>query len=715
MGFALLSRHTAVLANPLLALVLLQFISCSRKPESGPPYPAESALETFRVEEGFRVELYASEPMVSCPVAMDFDKTGDAYVVEMPGYPLGGPEGRIKKLEDTDGDGRADRMSAISESLTYPTGVLCWRKGVIITDAPDILYLEDQDGDGRADTRRVLVTGFPKTLPLERVRAPILGPGGWIYVIQSPPERVLLFPEFADRGTEISFPSHPVGPSGDPQAGGFRFHPDSGQVHALPDRSISAHAFDGAGNRLMAGRDLHIGDDAGETLSDHGNRPLIYPITVDPFYPMLAEPDCLTAASAMLVELGNLFPGFEAAVFLADATHGLIHCDLIRTSSGRRTASRLREHAEFLSSTDSWFRPMDMKIGPDGALYVVDFYRPILEHPELMPDLYYPGSPADRRALYKGSDRGRIYRIVSDAGLKWHKPQPGTLSGHPRARQAFHRDPPPQALPHRLPSGTRDKSTLKGMVDARQSDSVQRAAIRALSDIGGEDVAPFLLARWKTMTTSVREEAAAGLVQGEDRMKLLLDALDRGAVSLWSIGRMPRFELLRNEYPEVMRRARNILLHPPAESEESLNRYSTALAQDGDRREGEGVYRKFCARCHPVQGEGVHYGPDLATVSYRARREILMDILLPSRSIALGYESYSVETTRGGERIDGVLGAEDSTSITLVHEESQQTTVLREDISRLRVSDVSAMPSDLACYIDPRQMSGLLEFLKALR
>ncbi len=714
MGFALLSRRTAILANPLLALVLLQSISCSRKPESGTPYPAESALETFRVEEGFRVELYASEPMISCPVAMDFDKSGDAYVVEMPGYPLGGPQGRIKKLEDTDGDGRADRMSIFSESLSYPTGVLCWRKGVIITDAPDILYLEDQDGDGRADTRRVLLTGFPKTLPLERVRAPILGPDGWIYVIQSLPDRVLLFPEFADRGTATHSPSHPGGQTGDPHASAYRFHPDSGQVQSLPEHSISAHAFDGAGNHLMAGPGLHIGDDAGETLSDHGNRPLIYPITVDPFYPMLAEPDRLTAASAMLVGLSNLFPGFEATIFLADATHGLIHCDLIRTTGGGPVATRLRERAEFLSSTDSWFRPMDMKIGPDGALYVVDFYRPVLEHPELMPDLYYPGSPAGRRRLYEGSDRGRIYRIVSESGLRWHKPEAAMFSGHPGARQPLHREPSPQAMPQELPHGTQDKSILKGMIDARQSDSVQRAAIRALGDIGGEDLAPYLLARWKTMTTNVREEAAKALVQEQGRMKLLLDALEKGTVPLWSIGRMPRFELLRNEYPGVMQRARNILLHTPAESEESLNRYSAALARDGDRREGEGVYRKFCARCHPVHGEGIHYGPDLATVSYRTKREIMMEILLPSRSIALGYESYSIETTRR-ERIDGVLSAEDATSITLVREESQQITVLREDIRRLRASDISAMPSDLAGYIDPRQMADLLKFLKTLR
>ena len=117
-----------------------------------------------------------SEPDITSPVAMDIDEDGRWFVVEMPGYPLDtSPSGRIKLLEDTDGDGRPDKATVFADQLVLPTGVMRWKRGVLVTAAPDVLYLEDTDGDGKADKRTVVLTGFAVTNPQHSVNGPTYG------------------------------------------------------------------------------------------------------------------------------------------------------------------------------------------------------------------------------------------------------------------------------------------------------------------------------------------------------------------------------------------------------------------------------------------------------------------------------------------------------------------------------------------------------------
>lgn len=106
--------------------------------------------------------MIASEPLVSDPVAMEIDEYGRMYVVEMHGYPLDkGGSGKIKLLSDEDGDGKMDKSVTFAEGLTLPTGILRWKKGVLVTDPPNVVYFEDTDGDGIADIRDTILTGFP--------------------------------------------------------------------------------------------------------------------------------------------------------------------------------------------------------------------------------------------------------------------------------------------------------------------------------------------------------------------------------------------------------------------------------------------------------------------------------------------------------------------------------------------------------------------------
>ncbi|GAG49155.1 unnamed protein product, partial [marine sediment metagenome] len=140
-----------------------------------PPTPPEKAEATFEVEPGFRVELVAAEPLVMDPVGMSFDERGRLFVAEMRGYNQGNETpaaeardlamateklGRVKLLEDTDGDGRFDTSTVYVDDLIWPNGVMAYDGGLFVAAAPELLYCKDTDADGKADLRRVVYTGF---------------------------------------------------------------------------------------------------------------------------------------------------------------------------------------------------------------------------------------------------------------------------------------------------------------------------------------------------------------------------------------------------------------------------------------------------------------------------------------------------------------------------------------------------------------------------
>jgi hypothetical protein len=136
---------------PAAAIAVNLAIAGSGLPQpNGPPYSPQAALATFRLADGFQIELFAAEPLLSDPVAMDVDEYGRAYVVEMHGYPLDvAGSGRVMLLQDTDGDGRPDRSTVFADRFRLPNGIMRWKKGVLVTDAPDVWYLEDTDGASR--------------------------------------------------------------------------------------------------------------------------------------------------------------------------------------------------------------------------------------------------------------------------------------------------------------------------------------------------------------------------------------------------------------------------------------------------------------------------------------------------------------------------------------------------------------------------------------
>jgi putative heme-binding domain-containing protein len=239
---------------------------------------------------------------------------------------------------------------------------------------------------------------------------------------------------------------------------------------------------------------------------------------------------------------------------------------------------------------------------------------------------------------------------------------------------------------------------------------VQVAAVKALGRVPGEAVGTFLLARWRTFTPAVREEAAEALLRDPGRTKLLLAALKDESVAAWTLSFWHKRDLLMHDDPAVRAEAHALLEEKPGEREQVLKRYEAALDGPSDAARGEQVFRNVCAKCHRFQGVGSEVGPDLGTVRNRPASLLLKDILLPSLSIAQGYEAYVVERASGGIE-QGVLAGQTPTTIVLHREGGLEVVIPRADVSRMYVSQLSAMPGDLEQQVSEAQMADLLQYL----
>lgn len=411
---------------PILCFILL--LSCTSDKSLPGGLSPEEGLQSYKVADGFKIELVAAEPLIADPVAMEIDENGIVYVVEMHGYPLDlSGSGVIKVLVDSDDDGRFDKSIVFADSLVLPTGITRWKKGVLVTDPPLLYYFEDTDGDHKADIRKIMLSGFARSNPQHNVNTPIYGLDNWIYIAHEGEVTPKIYTEeFGDRGADIKYVDHPES-SLPLNANGrsIRIKPDSHEIEMLSGESQFGHTFDPYGhifgtsnahhlfNEVIAARYLDRNPylrvaDALQMIPDHGDAAEVFSITATPAHQLLTDVGVITSSCGVTWYTGGLFDAsFNNITFIAEPVHNLVHADVINDKGATFVASRKYDHEEFLASTDSWSRPVNFYIGPDGALYVIDYYRQIVEHPEWMAE-----EVAKSGALYNGSDKGRIYRIT---------------------------------------------------------------------------------------------------------------------------------------------------------------------------------------------------------------------------------------------------------------------------------------------------------------
>jgi len=425
-------KHTVNIMNGLIIL-LIGVSGCNTQPETNQltsAVEAKDALATFKVADGFKIEMIASEPWITDPVDMEIDEFGRLYVVEMHGYPLDNKtgSGNIILLSDEDSDGNMDKRTVFAEGLTLPTSVMRWKKGIIVTDAPHILYFEDTDGDGKSNLTDTLLSGFALSNPQHNVNTPLYGLDNWIYVAHEGSVTTREYKEdFGDEGSEIIFPGIPDSPKLPKNANGLsiRFHPEQRKLEMTSSRTQFGHTFDEWGNLFgcnNSNQGYHevipsryfdrnpdlLSSEATQNMSDHLNAPEVFPTTIHPDRQILTNVGVMTSACGITTYLGDSFPDpFNKNVtFITESVSNLVHVDVLKENGASFTASRVLENKEFLTSTDAWSRPVNIYVGPDGSLYILDYYRRVIESPEWMSEEAIKAGD-----LYDGHDKGRIYRI----------------------------------------------------------------------------------------------------------------------------------------------------------------------------------------------------------------------------------------------------------------------------------------------------------------
>ncbi|MFM7075953.1 MAG: PVC-type heme-binding CxxCH protein [Planctomycetaceae bacterium] len=387
----------------------------------GPPGDAAPSvaevLAATRVAEGYVLEPVAAEPAVVDPVAVTFDAAGTPFVVEYRDYPVGPPAGlpplsRVVRLVDTKGDGRYESSRPVATGLPFAQGILATRGGLLVTASPDVLLLRDTDGDGALDTTEVLATGFRVGNPQLRAACPVIGPDNAVWITGGL------------SGGAVRRPGDPEGAGVSIDRRDVRLDPARGTIRAVTGFGQFGNAFDSRGHRFTVSNrnplmvsllppealarnalvDLGPGfDDAAPSGADSRVASLLPSKAT-----AISHAGTHTSACGLTIFRGDrLGPDADGDAFTCEpVSHAVVRRRPQQRGAGFWSTHPEPEGSEFVASSATWFRPVFTATAPDGTLWIVDFCRASVEHPDYMP----PGVAAtvDHRA---GDDSGRIWRV----------------------------------------------------------------------------------------------------------------------------------------------------------------------------------------------------------------------------------------------------------------------------------------------------------------
>ncbi len=455
-----------------------------------PPAPVlspEDALATFAIQPGFRVELAAAEPLIEDPVAAAFDARGRLWVVEMRSYmpdPDGAgertPVSRVVILEDTDRDGRFDHATTFLDGLVLPRAVLPMRDGALIIAPPLLIFARDTDGDGRADEQRTILENLGGLDNVEHAANGLLpGLDNWVHLSQ--------------HNTELRFDAERVIARRTPAHGQWGIaHDDLGRLYYTPnsealrtDRFPKHYASRNPALRRLLGVDE-------PTTSDHRTWPArvtpgvnrgYRPETLDDDYRLRA----LTAACGTHIYRDTILgPDFLGNAIICEPAGNLVKRYTLADDGDAVRARQAYEHAEFLTSTDERFRPVWSLTGPDGALYIVDFYRGIIQHRIYMTT--WLRRQVEGRALDQPIGLGRIWRIVPDNAPLRDDPPPNDADDAALAAMLAHPAGWWRDTAQRLLIERNAISQAPAIRELAQSSDDPRARLHALWTLEGLDL-----------------------------------------------------------------------------------------------------------------------------------------------------------------------------------------------------------------------------------
>ena len=458
------------------------------------PRSPQAARQTMHVAKGLRVDLVAAEPLVQDPIAFDWGYDGKLWVVEMGDYPLGsdGPNragGRVRVLTDVDQDGVFDTATTFLDGLSFPTGIKVWKNGALISAAPDIVFAVDEDGDGTADSTETLFTGFGEGNQQHRVNGLRYGLDHRLYLANGDSGGTIRSLK-TGKSLEISGRDLWI----DPDSGAMGT--TSGQTQYGRTRDDFQHWFGGNNSNTMwhyvideqdISRNPHVIPPAvRKQVSIVPGAAPVFPVsaTLARFNDWQMANRFTSACSPLIYRDNTLGHEFVGNAFVCEPVHNLVHREVMLPAGASWASHRANEEQtrEFLASTDSWFRPVMVRTGPDGSLWIADMYRLVIEHPEWI--------SAERQAeldLRSGHDRGRIWRVSNIDSGKQTPVALDKLTARELVQQLQHRngtrrDMAQQLLINRQERGIAD--SLQLMLRSATRPQTRLHALATLDGIG---------------------------------------------------------------------------------------------------------------------------------------------------------------------------------------------------------------------------------------
>lgn len=749
----------------------------SENQEGGPKIlPPDELIKSCTVPPGFEIKLFADEskfPEIAKPVQMSFDNKGRLWISTMPSYPLWKPgdpkpSDKLVILEDTDGDGKADKSTVFYDKLHCPTGFQFYNGGVLVVDQPRILWLKDTDGDDKADVVVHVLDGWATEDTHHTVGAFEENNGGLLHMLEGVAMSTAVetpwgaFRNFGSSGAYVLDPrtwkiSHYVTPGyGNPWCYVF-------------DEWSQGFCGDGTGanqhwDTPLSGKQFQGRKGLNAVFPTEGMRPVV--------------------GSEFLVS--RQFPDDVQGQFIYACVinmNGIPRWTFSDDGAGYK-GTRVRHDPkdaktpfDLIKSTDKHFRPVDPQIGPDGALWFGDWANPLIGH------MQYSQRDPNRDHVH-----GRIYRLVyKDKPLlkpvtQFGKTVPELLKQlseyewrtRARARNEIHSHGASEVLPlvkewvSKLDKTNKDYDRLccealwiqqsfhavdvdlvKQVMGCKTANA-KAAATRIVADERDYLPSSFDLLKAASLNESgrTRTEALRGLsyFSTTESASAVLESLRNnppdyftqytGEAALganlngWRTGYLkgelakddPAGKKLLDNVISIDKKGAQvipylqILLGKDSSALEQRNKAMQALAdmKGGDAENGKQVFRRGCLACHKVFNEGQDFGPDMMKVGTRLTKYKLVESIIdPNADVDKKYLSTLISTS-SGKIVTGLLVSENKDEV-VIFDGKVKRVIKVADIEERKTLKQSSMPEGLAGTISPAEFLDVIAFLATLK